>query len=202
LRRAELDFLNVFMAMIKQEKRFCQGEINLTGGLSKRIINTEDLFLKITCPYCMKAIEPTAKTCPECGTSYGTETLKLLRSQVVHSAADDEPEQRQHDQISKTFKISYSSAQSLQACYLSNIGAGGVFIPSNEPFVRGARFDLRIFLPDNGRPLEVYCEVVWSQNEQRKINDRVFPPGMGIKFLNLSPEGQKRITDLLRPGKQ
>lgn len=120
----------------------------------------------------------------------------------MHSQRDESLDQRQHDRVSRTFRVSYPSPGSLRNYFLSNIGSGGVFIPSNEPFTRGARFDLRILLPDEQSPLDVYCEVVWSQNEQRTINDRTYPPGMGIKFLNLSPEGQKRITDILRPGKQ
>lgn len=144
----------------------------------------------------MKEIEPGATRCSACGTIYGTDTVRLLRRQV--GQAEEVSERRHHESIPKKFKISYQNAQSLRNHYLAHPGTGGVFIPSREPFTRGARFDLRIYLPDKAEPLDIYCEVVWSQNQERVINDRAYPPGMGIKFLNLSPEGNDRIHKILR----
>jgi hypothetical protein len=57
---------------------------------------------------------------------------------------------------------------------------------------------LKIFLPDGGAEVEVSCEVMWSHAMEWKSAERTFPPGMGVKFLNLSPEAEERIERLLR----
>ena len=71
----------------------------------------------------------------------------------------DKENRRQRDRVPQKYKITFPSLEVLKDNYLVNIGTGGVFIQSKKPFIRGARFDLRIFLPDEPKPLDVYCEV-------------------------------------------
>ena len=57
------------------------------------------------CPYCAKEIPDTEIRCPSCGTTYGFETLMLLKS-VVKAAVEGHPtEARHHQRINKRFKI-------------------------------------------------------------------------------------------------
>jgi hypothetical protein len=46
--------------------------------------------------------------------------------------------------------------------------------------------------------LEVNCEVAWIRTEEKETSKEKLPPGMEIKFLDLSPEGKKRINQILR----
>ena len=156
------------------------------------------MTLKVVCPYCTKEIPPGAAKCETCGTTFGVDTLKIIRSHAQVPAGLNEDERRQRDRVPKKFKITYPTLEALKDHYLVNMSTGGVFIQSKNPFNRGARFDLRIFLPDEPKPLDVYCEVVWSQNEERVIDNKNFPTGMGIKFLNLSVEGRIRIDKILK----
>jgi uncharacterized protein (TIGR02266 family) len=158
----------------------------------------ETTTLKVVCPYCTKEIAPGASKCRTCGTIFGVDTLKIIRSHAKLPADETIDERRQKDRVPKKFKITYPTLDALKEHYLINIGTGGVFIESKNPIKRGARFDLRIFLPDEPTPLDVYCEVVWAQNEERVIDNKRYPSGMGIKFLNLSVEGTKRIDRILK----
>ena len=157
-----------------------------------------DQGFRIVCPYCTKEISPGSNHCTECGTTYGSDTLKILRNLTDKPDSADVKEQRNEDRVPKKFKISFANPEVLQDHYLTNISTGGIFIETPKPFMRGARFDLRVFLPDGEQAVDVYCEVVWAQNQERVIDKRLYPPGMGIKFLNLTPEGRNRIDSLLR----
>lgn len=152
----------------------------------------------IACPYCTREIPPDVRQCPWCGTTYGSETLQLIRRLVQKAAEEGDAERRVFDRVPKRYRIVYPSAKTLKEYYLANIGSGGVFIKTPHPLHRGARFSLKIFLPDGGAELEVFCEVMWSHGMEWKTAERTFPPGMGVKFLNLSPEAEERIRKLLR----
>jgi uncharacterized protein (TIGR02266 family) len=154
--------------------------------------------VKLGCPYCTHEVSPETTQCPSCGTTYGSRTQQFLRKMVQEAVSDLSGERRRHDRIPVRYKISYATAEELKAHYLSNISLGGVFVETKNPLTRGARFNLTIFLPDGGKNLEVFCEVVWSFRGERVTNSGTHPPGMGLKFLNLSPEDEDRIERLLR----
>lgn len=158
------------------------------------------MAVTVVCPYCTREIAPDARQCPWCGTTYGSETLQLIR-RLVHKAAEEADEERRvFDRVPKRYRIVYPSAKTLKESYLANIGRGGVFIRTSHPLHRGARFNLKIHLPDGGAELEVFCEVMWSHAMEWRSAERVFPPGMGVKFLNLSSDAEARIGKLLREG--
>ena len=48
-----------------------------------------------------------------------------------------------------------------------------------------------------GEDLDVIGEVIWSSRKEMATPGRNYPPGMGVKFLNLSTEGIKRIISVL-----
>jgi hypothetical protein len=52
-------------------------------------------------------------------------------------------------------------------------------------------------LPDAGTALEVLGEVIWSSKQGKKTSGKMLPPGMGVKFLNISTENIKRIISVL-----
>jgi len=78
--------------------------------------------------------------------------------------------------------------------YLGNIGVDGVFIPTDHPMDSGARLHVKINLPNGEKDLELNCEVVWIRKKEICTPSGKFPSGMGVKFLNLSPEDKKRLS--------
>jgi uncharacterized protein (TIGR02266 family) len=72
-----------------------------------------------------------------------------------------------------------------------NLSNGGAFIVTSTPLELGDEIVLKLHLPDGGEELEVDCKVVWTNQYGRETQD--MRRGMGVKFLNLQPESQKRI---------
>jgi len=154
--------------------------------------------VKLFCPYCTKEIDQGTLQCPFCGTSYASETIQLLTEIVKVAAEDGISERRQFIRVPKKFKLVYSTSKAFVEHYLSNIGEGGVFIPTNSPLEVGTQCNVKIVLPDGKEEIEIFCEVVWQQNEKVVTPDGTSLAGMGVKFLNLSPEGKERIDTLCK----
>ncbi len=58
----------------------------------------------------------------------------------------------------------------------------------------GARLYVKINLTNGEKDLELNCEVVWIRKKEISTPSGKFPSGMGVKFLNLSPEDKKRLS--------
>jgi type IV pilus assembly protein PilZ len=150
------------------------------------------------CPYCTKPLPQDAEQCPYCGTNFGSQTVNILRSVVNQALFDAEEDRRGVDRIPKKFKMVYNAGTALIHSYLGNIGVGGVFIPTDHPMESGTRLRAKLSLPDGEKDLEVICEVVWIRTQEVRTPSGKFPTGMGVKFLNLSPEDKKRIEHALK----
>lgn len=154
---------------------------------------------KAGCPYCTKEIPENALHCPWCGVSFGSHTMAILRTfQEVPPGSEDALDRRIEDRIPKKYRIAYTTPQALVNSYLHNISLGGVFVRTSNPLDPGTKLSLKITLPDAGKELEVECEVTWVRKEEQQAPEGLLPPGMGVKFLNLAPEGQERIERILR----
>ncbi len=151
------------------------------------------------CPYCTKEIPLDVSACPSCGVSYGSETIQLVRSFTFEAVLGEESEnRRKYDRAKRKYRVSYQSMESFVNSYLTNIGKGGVYIKTDRPLERGTRFQLKIFLPDGKEELQVLCEVVWACSPEVAVSQGTVSPGMGVRFLNLSPAGKARIDRILK----
>ena len=153
--------------------------------------------MSLFCPFCTKEIAPETTQCPSCGYAYGPDTLKLLASAIKKASQEYPSERRKHVRIHKTFKIAYPTPKAFKKNYLSDIGTGGLFIKTNNPLNQGEKFNFKIMLPDKKKELKVFCEVIWSNREERVTFEKKIPQGMGVKFLNLSVEDKERIISIL-----
>lgn len=80
--------------------------------------------------------------------------------------------------------------------YASNISCGGVFIATVNPREPGDQFDLHMTLPASEPiTLQCRCEVVWKRHFKRGGK---YVPGMGLRFLDLTPESTARLDRWLQ----
>jgi uncharacterized protein (TIGR02266 family) len=77
-----------------------------------------------------------------------------------------------------------------------NMSMGGAFILTPTPLDLGDEFLLQLHMADGGVPIAVTCKVVWTN--QYGAEKKGLRKGMGVKFLDLQPESQKRIEEYIR----
>ena len=149
------------------------------------------------CPFCEKEITPDEIQCFSCGTTYNFETILRIRSIAKKAKLEEPSEGRRCPRFRRKFTVIYTCSKGLRKRQLSDISRGGVCIKSNNPLHPGERIDLKILLSDGEKELEVAGQVAWSSNEKRLTPMGKLPPGMGIKFLDLSHADAERIHRVL-----
>ncbi|OGP60314.1 MAG: hypothetical protein A2V67_07030 [Deltaproteobacteria bacterium RBG_13_61_14] len=72
----------------------------------------------------------------------------------------------------------------------ANLSVGGMFLITKNPLPEQTRLRLRFCLPKDKAPLNTVARVLWVREEDSVLR---LPPGMGVQFLECSPEDRERI---------
>lgn len=107
---------------------------------------------------------------------------------------------REEPRIRKVFGLTFKDRKSLVKAYSENLSGLGVYIKTPKPLPKGARFNLKLNLPDDQEQLRVGCEVAWTRTETDDPSVR--PIGMGVKFIQISKEGLQRLRDALKDSEE
>jgi type IV pilus assembly protein PilZ len=111
---------------------------------------------------------------------------------------DDDPngsERREHTRYNTSIAVDYASGDTFLFAYLKNISVMGIFIRTNEPQPVGTRLRLR-FHVDDAEPLVLDGEVTWINPV--RIKGENINPGMGVRFIELTPERREQVVALVR----
>ena len=102
-------------------------------------------------------------------------------------------ERRSHHRHPVRLDVNYRRGESYLFSRVENLSELGIFIVSEEPFDKQTRLELRFLPPEGGEAIEITGEVVWVE---RGTAGR--QPGMGVRFINPSPQVRQRIQALIR----
>jgi type IV pilus assembly protein PilZ len=78
-------------------------------------------------------------------------------------------------------------------CRSGNLSEMGIFLSTPTPLPRGSRIELAFAEPGSAEPIRVPGEVVWTLAPGADAE-----PGMGVRFLDPSPEARARVRALIR----
>lgn len=119
----------------------------------------------------------------------------VLRLEKTTESAAASKLQRKEPRVPKVLSLSFKSRAGLVNAFSGDMSAGGIFIKTAKPLPEGERFLLKLNLPDNADPIEIESEVSWNRTE---TDDPVKqPPGMGIKFIEISSADRHRLKEEL-----
>jgi len=109
--------------------------------------------------------------------------------------SQDGEDRREHQRYETSIAVDYASGDTFLFAYLQNISEMGIFIRTEDPLSVGSRMRLR-FHVDDGDPLVLQGEVAWI-NPVRIGGDNP-NPGMGVRFIQLTPETREQVVALVR----
>ena len=92
-------------------------------------------------------------------------------------------------------KVEYAMKDKIVAKYVTNMSKGGIFIQTEDPLPIAEEVPVKLTLPESNTIIEVVGKVVWTYDVQ-KGDDQV-RHGMGIRFVNLSPEWMALLEDYI-----
>ena len=79
--------------------------------------------------------------------------------------------------------------------YSANISLGGMFVRTDKPHLPDTVFRFEVRLADDGPLISGLAKVLWVR-EAVEAADR--PPGMGVRFLELVPQGRALIEQIVQ----
>jgi uncharacterized protein (TIGR02266 family) len=76
-----------------------------------------------------------------------------------------------------------------------DLSGGGIFVATNQVHRVGEHIKVVLSLPGHSEPFEILTEVRWIRGAY--LSKSVDDPGMGLRFLEMTPKAMKAITDFL-----
>jgi type IV pilus assembly protein PilZ len=94
-------------------------------------------------------------------------------------------------------EVDYGDEDNFLFAYIRDISATGLFVRTNAPEEPGTQLNVRFTPEGDDDILELEGEVIWV-NPYRPGHHDNLNPGMGIRFLDLTPEQRFRLVDFVR----
>lgn len=105
-------------------------------------------------------------------------------------------ERREHERFETSIAVDYASGETFLFAYLQNISEMGIFIRTDKPLNVGTELRLRFQTEANEEPMTLKGEVTWI-NPYKAGGDNL-NPGMGVRFVDLTPEMREQVVALVR----
>ena len=106
--------------------------------------------------------------------------------------AEHQPNVRAAERFDLEVTVDLESDHNFYTGLTQNISSGGVFIATHHIRKIGDRITLNFTLPGSAKPLLVETEVRWIR-ENTALMRAHGDTGMGVRFINLSPEAKEVI---------
>lgn len=111
--------------------------------------------------------------------------------------ADNQQNARASERYDLEVKVDLESDHNFYTGLTQNISAGGLFIATHHLRRIGDRITLKFALPGTDQTVAVETEVRWIR-ENSSLQRVDGATGMGVRFINLSPEAAAAITAFLQ----
>jgi len=108
-------------------------------------------------------------------------------------------DRREHERVLVDIEVDYKADDTFLFAYITDISAMGIFVQTNNPEPIGTRLNLCFRTPKElgGRLMEVEGEVQWV-NPHRPKDPAGRNPGMGIRFVDLTPQQRDEVMRMVR----
>jgi uncharacterized protein (TIGR02266 family) len=125
------------------------------------------------------------------------ELKRALNRHFQPELEKEHADKRESIRVPLALKVNFESRGEMRECLMTNMSLGGVFIATTSPLPIGTPFLVRLHIEESGEYLEL-PGVVASQDVSADLSHE--KRGMGIRFVNLSDEQRKLVSDLYEQG--
>ncbi|MDP3791913.1 MAG: PilZ domain-containing protein [Candidatus Omnitrophota bacterium] len=111
----------------------------------------------------------------------------------------DSEERRKHQRFDKDLEVEYSVEKKshLKPGRTINVSGGGMKLLIDEKLPEGSIMDIKAYIPEKKKVVEVEAEVVWIKDaqDQDSFGKRLFH--CGVKFIALKEPAHTHLADIL-----
>ncbi len=118
---------------------------------------------------------------------------RALSSQFEPELSPALADRRASVRVPTRLNVSFDSDGALAGCLMTNISQHGLFVETDQPLELKTRFEIRIQVERPPRTIVAPVEVVSVGMGPGFASNA---PGMGLRFLRLTPEIQKEVEEL------
>ncbi|HEY4186287.1 MAG TPA: TIGR02266 family protein [Polyangia bacterium] len=119
-----------------------------------------------------------------------------MNSGAATNAPTTEPQQRTAERHDLEVSVDLESDSNFYTGLTQNISAGGLFIATHQIKRVGEHVHLKFSLPGTARSIECDTEVRWIR-ENSSLHRTDGAPGMGVRFINMSPADAETIQSFI-----
>jgi len=101
---------------------------------------------------------------------------------------------RVHPRFTVDLDVTLVSDHNFYAGFAENLSGGGIFVATHKLLPVGEIIEVAIRLPSEPTAIEGTGQVRWVREYSERSN---VPPGLGLKFLELTPGGAEAIQRFL-----
>jgi type IV pilus assembly protein PilZ len=109
--------------------------------------------------------------------------------------ASPESERRTSERYPVEWAVDCVAEETFLYAEITNISQMGIFVACEQPSSVGTLFTLRFKTESTGDPFFLPGRVQWVNKSGGALGSK--NPGMGIVFVDLSPEDRERIVDVI-----
>ena len=103
-------------------------------------------------------------------------------------------ERRADPRVQEKIQITWTGDNTFYTGFSNDISRGGIFIATSALIPMYHIVELEISLPQRPAPLKMVGEIRWIREEALEA---IGPPGVGVKFLEISEEDLEEIEAFL-----
>jgi type IV pilus assembly protein PilZ len=111
------------------------------------------------------------------------------------SLGEDASERRNFDRYEVEWAVDCVASDTFLFASITNISEMGIFVKTTDPLAIGTKLRLA-FAPPGSEPFKLDGCVAWV-NALRANGDNP-NPGMGIRFVELTPANRERLVEVIR----
>ena len=120
-----------------------------------------------------------------------------MNSGTGTKVAENTQNARASERFDLEVKVDLESDHNFYTGLTQNISAGGLFIATHHIRRIGERITLKFSFPGSDQPIAVETEVRWIR-ENSALQRTDGSSGMGVRFINLTPEASAAIQGFLQ----
>jgi type IV pilus assembly protein PilZ len=104
-------------------------------------------------------------------------------------------ERRISQRLQVTVEVGMQTESNFYTGLTQDLSGGGIFVATNQIRQVGDRIKVLLTLPGQAETFEILTEVRWIRGTS--LSRGVDDPGMGLRFLQMSPLAKRAVTDFL-----
>ena len=102
---------------------------------------------------------------------------------------------RRFERLDLEVEVDMVSEHNFFTGFSCNVSEGGLFVATYRVRDVGSLVEITFTLPGDETPIVARTEVRWVRHH---VNGSSVPPGMGLSFVDISPESVARISSFIK----